>query len=165
MATIRMSKERKNELKIMKAVNGRDYIIREICAAFNEAHKDVKHDPDSVQDFSYGGYTIGAADGLYASNISDGVFSNLYRKYVYTEVKSESTHYKIGQQYTTSRADNPVISLTPEELEAGEPVRYKYECKDYVVDGLKGYFVKILTELTTMEKFSHSVSHLTLIHI
>tara|TARA_R100000908_G_scaffold51824_1_gene27108 strand:- start:389 stop:1540 length:1152 start_codon:yes stop_codon:yes gene_type:complete len=154
MATIRMSRERKNELKIMKAVNGRDYIIREICVAFNEAHKDVKHEPHT--NHSYGGYTIDVADGLLARSIQNGVFINLYMKYVYTEVKSDNMRHKIGQQYTTGSLHNPVIS------QADEPVRYKYECKEYIVDGLKGYLVKILTELTTMEKFNRSVSHSTL---
>lgn len=155
MATVRMSRERKNELKIMKAVNGRDYVIRAICDAFNEANKDVKNEPEAMRDYSYGGYTIEVADGLHASSISNGVFSNLYMKFVYTKVKG-TNHYKIGQQYTTSMADNPVIS------QADEPVRYKYECKDYVVDGLKNWLTKMLTELTTMEKFSPSISHSTL---
>ena len=155
MATIRMSKERKNELKIMKAINGRDYVIRAICEAFNEANKDVKHETEALRDYSYGGYTIEVADGLSSSNINNGVF-NLYQRYVYAKVKGTQSHYKVGQQYTTSSIDNPIIS------QADEPVRYKYECKDYVVDGLKNWLTKMLTELTTMDKFNHSVSHSTL---
>ncbi len=152
MATIRMSKVRKNELKIMKAVRGKSYVIKAICDAFSEAHKDVKHEPDTK--YSYGNYIIDVADGLVASTIYGGAF-NVNKRYVYIQT-SEAMRYKIGRQYTTSSVTNPVIS------QADEPVRYKYECNDYVVDGLKGWLAKALTDLTTMDKFNHSVSHDTL---
>ena len=155
MTAIRMSKERKNELKIKKATQGRDTVVRAICNAFNEAHKDVKHESDTKH--SYGNYIIDVADGLKASYLQ-GKRLNVYKSFVYKET-NEDMHYKVGQQYTTGTLDNPVIS------QADEPVRYKYSWEEHVVDGLKNYLVKILTELTTAEKFNTQTTHNSLVAI
>ena len=150
MTAIRMSKERKNELKIMKATQGRDTVVRAICDAFNEAHKDVKHESDTRH--SYGGYIIDVVDGVRASYIH-GKCLDVHNWFVYKEVNSDNNRYKVGQQYTTGAVDNPVIS------QADEPVRYKYTWEEHVVDGLKNYLVSILTELTTAEKFNTQTTY------
>jgi len=156
MTAIRMSRERKNELKIKKATQGRDTVVKAICNAFNEAHKDVKHESNITH--SYGGYIIDVTDGVRASYIH-GKRLNVYNSFVYKEVKPAQSRYKVGQQYTTGSLDNPVIS------QADEPVRYKYSWEEHVVDGLKNYLVKILTELTTAEKFNTQSTHNSMVAI
>ena len=128
MTTIRMSKERKNDLQILKATRHRARIASVICDAFTEAHQDVKHESDTR--FNHGGHIIDVTDGLIATNIWSGRLT-IYKEYVYKKVK-EGSWYKPSQRYTTQQVDNLVVSE-----EGEEPVRYQYEWQPYVVAGIE----------------------------
>ena len=130
MAAIRMSKERKNDLQILKATKYRGEIASVICNAFTEAHRDVKHESDTM--YSHGGHIVDVTDGLIATSIWNGRLT-LQKEYVYKEVK-EGSWYKPSQRYTTRQIDNPVVSEDGEE-----PVRYQYEWQPYVVAGIEKY--------------------------
>tara|TARA_R100001510_G_C7641686_1_gene199282 strand:+ start:308 stop:1444 length:1137 start_codon:yes stop_codon:yes gene_type:complete len=130
MTTIRMSRERKNDLQILKATRHRARIASVICDAFTEAHQDVKHESDKR--YSHGGHIIDVADGLIATSLQNGRL-NVHKEYVYKKVK-EGSWYKPNQRYTTQQTTNPVVSEDGEE-----PVRYQYEWQPYVVAGIQKY--------------------------
>ena len=80
MTTIRMSRERKNDLQILKATRHRARVASVICDAFTEAHQDVKHESDAR--LSHGEHIIDVTDGLIATSIWNGLLT-VHKEYVY----------------------------------------------------------------------------------
>ena len=154
MTTIRMSRERKNDLQILKATRHRARIVSVICDAFTEAHQDVKHESDTR--YNHGGHTVDVADGLIATNIWNGRLT-LYKEYVYKEVK-EGSWYKPSQRYTTHQIDNPVVSEDGEK-----PVRYQYEWQPYVVAGIQKYLRDAFESIAENSDGYRINNHMTII--
>lgn len=129
MTTMRMSKERKNELKLKLASQGRCNVIHAIRLAFNEAYKDVKHE-SNPNAHSTSNYQVDVVDGVCISSIHHGV-AQVFKEYNYTKKTFDMTRHG-SSRFTTSGVNNPPIKDAE-----GNVTRHQYEWKDLVAKGLK----------------------------